>query len=960
MKYMTRNNNLRTALTVIFALAICSCVKDDTAVSDGDVLPEDRVQLTLYTNSSDYSKPVTRANESSIDPPMVLVFKGHTDGATFTEAVQSQTTAGVTTVTLMKTDAPSTILLIANPPQGKFRNGTSDLVFNSDNLTDALKSKMLTEVEDILKTVLLDTPQTSLPFDGDNLPMSGALKVNYIDDDTQIGQSGSKFQLTRAVAKAHVTFGSGVTGITIDGVGAVNAPTNGSLYRVSDDVVTVNSSNTTQYLTGGDVYAVPGGTPLYFYEADKDLGTAILVKFDNYYYKLGFTYEGEQLPIERNKRYNFIITSFETGYSSVADAIAGNEANIEYEIEITDGTAHEIVTNELFYLGLSNSEVVLCGNQSSITNAFTVSTDAAKHGITQGTITYTTGLSGPATFDTSSPQEIDVTMTTGTTSGTATVTVGGRLTLTVSFSRTGMMTPFGSDELPGDYLSGEITDAGTGGWLSLSGDGAASVDEITLTTPGKLYLMAEEMNVVMSGGAIREGGALYAVRRHTDGSQTRVKMLVDQDYLERDDIGKGYQFPNGYGYVGAFWRNEQTGERLIRIPYQSGIEGRWSAKVIEGADWIKMDLLPSQDYNVWGKGSGEPADMNDATNDATYQVAGDITSVRGILSAVDTDYIYFRIGLDSPLAASADPRYGLIVLGHSDGNNYSLIHIRHGHEPDYVMRRGTLDPGTNMPDRNLAAKFSPYNLTAEDYLPDMGNSSAEYIPVPLNGGQFTYYPTQAGAYFQWVNTTNERYAWSPYEQYISGWDDDTPPGYWSDNTNDYGSAHETCPTGYRRVNDGPTHTYVTDGEMSAAISELRQSLWLNPRDDRNNNVDNSLGGYYADGFFDRWPIVRPVGSGSIVDNTAVCINDNRVAYIGRLFFNANTNASLFLPITGFRAQSNGTLNRPGSTGGYHSATAYVDGNTTHSTWSYYHNITNALSSPQSRASGYSIRCVKDE
>jgi hypothetical protein len=131
---------------------------------------------------------------------------------------------------------------------------------------------------------------------------------------------------------------------------------------------------------------------------------------------------------------------------------------------------------------------------------------------------------------------------------------------------------------------------------------------------------------------------------------------------------------------------------------------------------------------------------------------------------------------------------------------------------------------------------------------------------------------------------------------------------------------EVSPSGYRRPNDGPTNQYVPHYRDNASVtrnniigSELRQSLWFTPATgDEAPNVDNTMTGYYADGFFDRHEITDGLGAfweggtpakegkKSIVFN-----NTQNMAGIGRVFFNPvegsdHFNASLFFPVTGYR------------------------------------------------------------
>ena len=334
-------------------------------------------------------------------------------------------------------------------------------------------------------------------------------------------------------------------------------------------------------------------------------------------------------------------------------------------------------------------------------------------------------------------------------------------------------------------------------------------------------------------------------------------------------------------YVGAFWKNGQTGERLIRIPVALASAGDWSAVVVAGNDFIRLDTQESPDRaNLWNAAK-TPGDAE------AYQISGSATSVSGYVAS--SDNIYFRIGLTSanPLA---EPRYGCILLTYGSPVKYQYLYIRQGEAPDYVFGKDEVvsTSTTYATARNKAAKFSPYNLTAASL-----TEGSDYTDIGVYGGSFTDYPTKAGALFQWTNTINPRRAYNPI---MNGPVNNTyPSGYWNATT------YETCPSGYRRPTDGVTNAEVSELSATPANSELRQSLFLNPQDgNRDHNEDNSLWGYYADGYFDRHAIEAGIIGEAHTLYSAVNPLSKEVAYRGQLFFNPANNKSLFFPASGYR------------------------------------------------------------
>ncbi len=379
-------------------------------------------------------------------------------------------------------------------------------------------------------------------------------------------------------------------------------------------------------------------------------------------------------------------------------------------------------------------------------------------------------------------------------------------------------------------------------------------------------------------------------------------------------------------YVGAFWKATETGERIIRIPIlDAANEGAWTASVYQtDTDWISNDIV--FDNTV-------PTTHPNDSNAEGSQVTASATVVPYASGTVaNGDNIEFRIGLKNAYSSTTDPaRYATVVITYANNTKAQLLFLRQGHDADYLFRQGDKDKSGNAiaDDRLFAKKFSPYNLTAT--ILDQ--------TVVAKGGKFTAYPTQAGAFWQWANTTYIRYAWSPIGT-ITGWSATDPSGYWDALEAD----HETCPDGYRRPNDGTINWNNSSGSVSG--SEFRQSLYLSPKTGTLSDGSNMVFGYYADGYFDRR---------SISSNTTVSINALDVAYIGMLFFNPTSNASLFFPAAGNRNSNNGVLNNAGSNCYCWSSST----NSNKNSWYLDLSSTKVNQYFSVRAFGFSIRCVSN-
>lgn len=412
--------------------------------------------------------------------------------------------------------------------------------------------------------------------------------------------------------------------------------------------------------------------------------------------------------------------------------------------------------------------------------------------------------------------------------------------------------------------------------------------------------------------------------------------------------------PVGYvPYVGAFWKSNQTGERLIRIqrPTSGDADGAWTATVLNynnGSDWIRLDTNPSGDPNVNWSGTNENLIVNG--NDPAFEsnqafhVPGTVTSVTGNMDA--DNLIYFRIGLTGTIEPNAH-RYGVIALFYKDNSLIQYIYIRQGEGADYVMRNSDPVNSGGLTARTQCVKFSPYNLTAAELGVQVGING-----TGSNPGIFTQYPTQAGAMFQWASISLPRFAYDPYipgfPSGISTWSNpDWLSGFWDT----LGASNETCPQGFRRPTDGLIN--ADDPNPTVSFSEMRQSLYLNPPSEIISCYDNFVWGYYADGFFDRRQIVNsPTGATS----SSVSVSNPSIAHIGGLFYNPATQASLFFPAAGLRDFPDGLLRYVGSNGWVPSGTSISV--PTLQQWGMTYN---GGVSPMSynRNYGTSIRCVKN-
>jgi hypothetical protein len=403
-------------------------------------------------------------------------------------------------------------------------------------------------------------------------------------------------------------------------------------------------------------------------------------------------------------------------------------------------------------------------------------------------------------------------------------------------------------------------------------------------------------------------------------------------------------------YVGAFWRASERGERIIRFTNVSAANsGDWTASVVwmdsrwnAGDIVLDTELLSTADLatrNISYTNTGVPFDNPNPAE--SYLLYGNETSISGTVATGGE--IIFRIGLKNTYTPTAQHpvRYAVITLTYGNPVMTQKIFLRQGEDADYLMRPTDLVNGN----LRTAARFSPYNLTS-----DALNGPS----IPVRGGQFTKYPTQAGAYFQWASNTNIRFAWSPIGlPSPSDYTQDPAVGYW----NTLGSIYETCPIGWRRPTSGTisgsalnnTPALMNNSEILASLKTVPTGSAVSG----GNNFANLLV-YYADGFFDRHAIgTSPTNTA----NSAILTSTTNIAYSGMLFYNnsADSQASLFLPAAGYRV-NNGTLSSTGSTGTYWISSAPTDTRA----WSlFFSTAIHYAADIEHRQYGFSVRCVQE-
>ena len=514
---------------------------------------ETKVRFELFTKAGTYGLPVSRAgeNESVVDQqPWVLVFLGTGGTASFVEAVQAELYNGKTYVYLEEQAGNCQLLILANSPNRFYMNGVG-YAYTADNLVNTLRGRDLDYACRNLLTEALIDPQYTVPYSGQKLPMSDLVNLSKIDASVTI----PNIQLKRIVGKIVVE--NTDADFVLEGIAVVaNVAKNSKLHNLTDALEqNIGADNLVEYRKD-DSYAlnivdaeeiVTGGqttknNPLYVYETHSLSNDTYLVirgqyKGEMFFYKMALVNNDQHvLDILRNTEYIFTITSVRgRGFISMADAKASlaSNTNLDYSILVQEESSYEIVSNNEYYLGVTNSHFEIYASAASGTAyvAFSLITDCKSENIGERTITATSGLrivspvDGMIPVSTTLPSQVKIEMLAGFTSGEIELRLGN-LRKTVTVKKREQVTSSGTiissfiDD--GYYISAYVEDYVNHSWLKLGpeeGEVRNDPDYIYVDN-GKIKLYVEKNT---SGN--REGVVYVSVGK---GITQRIKVYITQ------------------------------------------------------------------------------------------------------------------------------------------------------------------------------------------------------------------------------------------------------------------------------------------------------------------------------------------------------------------------------------------------------------------------------------------------
>lgn len=387
-------------LSVLFLQMMTGCEHEVILSEKPDDTQADKVQIEIFTRADSYQIPATKgvSDESTVGmTPWILVFKGNNSNATFVEAVQAFEIAGKRYVLLTKQSTACQLLILANPQaQFYYGNATTGYPFTVAGFESKL-TKNVTTLSDAcanLRTEPLATPSHAvIPYSGagETIPMSYLLPVSEISSSTKIENSdGTSLGLIRVVSKVVIV--NNASNFNFKGITSfVNVPRQGLLHNNTGAITGV--SGLTELCNTG--YSSPlvtatsqstAGKPVYIYESPVSNNTYVIIQGTyegrDYYYKMAIVNTSQVLlDLGRNKSYTFtIIKARGPGYDTVADAKVSKPSNtdLDYSILIDDSNTYEMMANNDYYLGVSNSIFFTYSNDNANYEAFRLITDCKK------------------------------------------------------------------------------------------------------------------------------------------------------------------------------------------------------------------------------------------------------------------------------------------------------------------------------------------------------------------------------------------------------------------------------------------------------------------------------------------------------------------------------------------------------------------------------------------------------
>lgn len=601
MHYLFQMSMLVTGLFILLPGCTDEYIAGSPPVKEGE-----KVKLRIYFDVPKQQAPQTRSgsNDDYIDPSGLYLFVFDTNNLLVEtdRCIFSGTADNPLYVTnLTSTNQSRNIYIIANAAQ----------VVESKKNTWLAGVTTLTEIKNDLLTDLLLTNNgitTTMPHPH---PMIGFVSCSSISSSTSIGTSDSKTELTRTTAKVElVNKTPEADQVLLLGANLANIPIQSYIFPDSDKQEQIPRANYGSEANGVNDLLGIGNNPnitLYSYESaprTKDNSFVIVkVRFKGAegYHRINLVNGSkEQLALKRNHRYQVNIHYIGTaGYATAEEAILKPATeDVQYDISVFDSYSHDIISNGEYYLGVSNSELIVYDDAYLSDLTVTTFTTDAPAPVPNATVTVESGgitLSGRTRTSLSGSgykEDVQINLPGGVSAASIKIQVGDLTKIITVKRRPFVPEPGGVIEEfhQSEFVSGQL-EPDSYGWLKLSASVSASSDKKDeLDNPAGGIVIHATSNVGFEDEVTDRTGTLYIARSNDKG---RVKVILKQKKL---DIYRDKIQIEPYTYVGTFHRWYQTGERIIRIqPKIAGPTSRWTVVVVEGQDWIELSTRRSPD-----------------------------------------------------------------------------------------------------------------------------------------------------------------------------------------------------------------------------------------------------------------------------------------------------------------------------------------------------------------------------
>ena len=239
----------------------------------------------------------------------------------------------------------------------------------------------------------------------------------------------------------------------------VNVPRQGRLHNLDVTTLTTASGLTEYQYDAGYSAPVAGAAvadggqstkdePVYLYESATGNNTYLIIQGTyankDYYYKMAvIDKDGYLMDILRNREYTFTISKVKgPGYDTVEDAKASKASNtaLDFRIQVDESDAYEIIANNDYFLGVSNSVFMAYTNVTTIYNeAFSLITDCTVEFPDARTITDNSGEIAPGSFRLESPADGKIPIVSSGISSPRTTAIGVRITNWLMWYEDGIM-----------------------------------------------------------------------------------------------------------------------------------------------------------------------------------------------------------------------------------------------------------------------------------------------------------------------------------------------------------------------------------------------------------------------------------------------------------------------------------------------------------------------------------------